>query len=106
MGTGIRKKRSMEKIIALWGFSFILTVFLGLSLMVGPAIAQQEKSIVIGVLFDGSGRAAFYSGQTVMGIEAAVDEINENGELWEGVLPLQSRTMGTTRMSLPCGPVP
>lgn len=78
MRTGRSRIRSMEKGLVLWGFSFVLTVFLGLSVIAGSAIAQQQ-SIVIGVLFDGSGRAAFYSGQSVMGIEAGVDEINKSG---------------------------
>jgi len=47
--------------------------------MAVPANAQEQQPIVVGVLFDGSGRAAFYSGQTVMGIEAAADEINKSG---------------------------
>ena len=41
--------------------------------------SAQQQPIVVGVLFDGSGGAAFYSGQSVMGAETAVEEINKAG---------------------------
>jgi branched-chain amino acid transport system substrate-binding protein len=44
-----------------------------------PGRAAEQQPIVIGVLYDGSGGAAFYSGQSVMGAETAVDEINKAG---------------------------
>jgi branched-chain amino acid transport system substrate-binding protein len=78
----MRTDRSNIKSIrkcAFWGFSLVLAVFLWLGLIAVPANAQEQQPILIGVLFDGSGRAAFYSGQTVMGIEAAADEINKSG---------------------------
>ncbi len=49
-----------------------------MSMSVGAAIAQSEP-IKFGILYDGSGGAAFYSGESVKGIELAVDEINRNG---------------------------
>jgi branched-chain amino acid transport system substrate-binding protein len=69
------RKRVNTKLSLFIGLLFTFGLFLG---MVHAADSQQQP-IVIGVLFDGSGGAAFYSGQSVMGAEAAVDEINKSG---------------------------
>jgi branched-chain amino acid transport system substrate-binding protein len=65
------------------GFSVLALLFVMLSAFgLFPAnvqAADSQQPIVIGVLMDASGGAAFYSGQRVMGAEAAVEEINKSG---------------------------
>jgi branched-chain amino acid transport system substrate-binding protein len=57
---------------------FAMTFAFGLLPSQVQAAASQQP-VVIGVLMDASGGAAFYSGQRVMGAEAAVEEINKAG---------------------------
>ena len=44
-----------------------------------PAAPATAQPIKLGILYDGSGGASFYSTQVVRGIELAVDQINKTG---------------------------
>ena len=73
--------KSGEKLIVISALLFV-SIALFFCLAAAPASSQQSP-IVIGVLFDGSGGAAFYSGH-VMGADVAVDEVNKGGGSWGG----------------------
>ena len=78
MKSGRSRIRRKERCVV-WGLFSVLLALLGLCLMVVPANTQQKQPIVIGALFDGSGGAAFYSGQSVMGVDVAIEEVNKSG---------------------------
>jgi branched-chain amino acid transport system substrate-binding protein len=64
------------------GFSVLALLFVVSSvfcLLPSQVHAADSQPVVIGVLMDASGGAAFYSGQRAMGAEAAVEEINKAG---------------------------
>lgn len=64
---------------AVWRILFSLTISLAICLMTGTVQSAEKEPIVIGAIFDGSGGAAFYSGQTMLGVDTAIDEINKQG---------------------------
>ena len=63
-----------------WRKLFSLMIFFVICFAAVPSqSAPQGEPIMIGAIFDGSGGAAFYSGQSMLGVDSAIEEINKNG---------------------------